>query len=189
MKPKKELIHLPINCKHMKKLLAFILICLSAAEGKAQLSKAETISYLNSRLAETRDLSITWGKISYTISNTVFAMSTKYKNKITFSFDRKFSDGGSDRLVRTFDPTHIVDVVPGEVIPNDAVGFVRINLIGETFISWQKTTGLPERYTYQNYFTFPFLIADRINLERVSKALLHLKKLYIESKPRDPFLN
>ncbi|RZL54297.1 MAG: hypothetical protein EOO93_20185 [Pedobacter sp.] len=132
---------------------------------------------------------VAWPKTTYTISNTSFGVSNKYKNKVTFSFDRKFTNGSSDRLVRSFDPTHIVDIVPGEVVKNDAVGFVRISLLGETFISWQKTVGLPEKYSYQSSFTFPFLIAESINFERVKKALLHLKKLYVDSKLRDPFVN
>jgi hypothetical protein len=174
----------------MRSSIIVILLLVSSLTGFTQtLTKSETITYLGVRLAETKDLQLHFNAdLTYTLSNTKCWENPNYPGKFCFSYNRTFSDGRTDQLEYIFDPMQIVDITPVTNTYNDAVALVNINLVGATLILKQTTKGVVTPLNGQR-FPFPYLRAEKLNLERVQKALLHLKKLYTEGKARDPFLN
>lgn len=174
----------------MRRLSILILVMISAQVGLGQtLSRSETISYIGARLAESQDLVIHFNnETTYNISNAKCWENPKYPGKVCFSYDRVFSTGSKDFLEYIFDPTHIVSTSPISNSFDDACGLISVNLVGETLILKQYTAGVPKPL-YGNSFVFPYLSAEKLNVERVQKAFLHLKKIFTEQKPRDPFLN
>lgn len=173
----------------MRILYILLLITFCSLKGYSQLTKSETIKYLNTRIAETKGLVIHYNQErTYTMSNFSLFESTKYKNKLILSYSRTFADGAADQLEYAFDPTHITGFIVPKVNYDDAVGTVQVQFAGLVLITKQTTKG-SVRYLDGDKFIVPFLRAEQLNEERVKKALMHLKKLYQDATPLDPFVN
>jgi hypothetical protein len=171
------------------RIIFTILALFCSLTGFSQLTKSETIKYLNTRLEEAKGLSVHYnGERQYIISNTSVYESTTYPNRICFAFTRTFTDGAIDRLENIFDPTHLLSFNPISTNYDDAVKMLSVNFEKPTFIIKQTTNGRI-RYLDGKLMGFPFLTTEPLNVERMQKALLHLRKLYQDAKPLDPFLN
>jgi hypothetical protein len=169
----------------MRSLAIAVLLMSCSLCGFAQLSRSETINYLSARLAESQDLSLHYNsELTYKISATKCYENPKYPGKFCFSYDRAFSSGVKDHLEYIFDPTHVVGIKPNAENLDDGVGLLVIDLIGKTLILKQNSNVMNS-----DKFVFPYLRAEKLNIERVQKALLHLQKLYQDAKPLDPFVN
>ncbi|MFI5453106.1 hypothetical protein ACHMWN_13220 [Pedobacter sp. UC225_61] len=180
---------MPIKLPFTMRIILVFFLFFTFPAFSQQLNKSETIKYLNTRLSETKELEIYYNADrKYTISNTSFYESSKYKNKVVLSYTRNFLDGFVDQLEYIFDPLHISSLGTPPTTYNEAVGKMPITLIGQTLIVKQTTNG-KIKYSDQNTVYFPFLRSEKLNTERVQKAFLHLKKLYQDTKPLDPFLN
>ncbi len=155
----------------------------------AQLSGAETISYIQKKMIETAELRrIFNSSLSYQPVELVFGYDAASKDKLILGYKRKFSNNNSDELQYIFDPSHIssVDLYVDTVA--QVVGMVDIKFIGKTVIFRQRTNGEVKDVS-QSAFLIPFLKIDPLNFQRLKMALFHLKEIYAGKKGPDPFAN
>lgn len=170
----------------MKTLFIGLLVIFSSFKTFAQLTKLQTFEYLNTKFAETADLSRHYNAdMTYKVSN--LKIKIESNNKVNLSYSRKFSSGQSDFLEYIFDPIYITTVLPFANNYNDAMGLIHIKLSAKAGILKQHGSEI----TYKNLdvIPLPYFASEKINAERLEKAFLHLKKVYIDSRERDPFLN
>lgn len=175
----------------MKKffILAIVMLCSTMSFSQA-LTKLQTLDYLNTKLNETADLSRHYNAEStYTVSNVKIKTDPYDRNKVVVSFNRKFSTGEKDLLEYIFDPTYISLVQAYSNTYNDALGLMQVKLSAAIVILRQTYSSGSLKIVNQESLSIPYFSSEKINTERLEKALQHLKKLFIESKERDPFLN
>lgn len=165
----------------MKTYVFFFLFSLGfIAHAQPTLTKDETINYVNKKMKEAVDHVYSnnngrIGKVSaiYTVSIT----KTPKGINIVFTFDDPFYTASYE-----FNPAHIKDVFAYENSTSSAVNELQISLIGATCAA--KIRSGNQSLAYANML---YLKADPTNLQKIKKALMHLRDLY--KAEDDPFAN
>lgn len=175
----------------MKKIIiSALLLIWSVGTSAQQLTKDQTIAYILEKLKETVDLKLTYNdKYTYTLSDIEFKKDPKNKNKIIFNYKRNFSDNTSDRTYISFFPIYISSVSIGEGKAGDAVARFRLYFTGKNTTNDFFDSEGDRDMSSEHVFYLPYLLGDALHYERLSKALMHLKDIYIKELPRDPFVN
>ena len=147
------------------------------------------IEQVDKKLKECEDLQRTFNdQYTYIVTELDFGIDAENKDKVILGYNRKFSDGTSDELQYIFNPVHISVLVDKQDNYKDALGMIGMSFMDKTMITKQRTNGKVTDKIGSG-FTFPYLKTDPLNFERLKKAFLHLKELYIEKKGLDPFAN
>lgn len=166
-----------------------ILIAISSNLLAQDLTKDQTITYLSEKIRETEDLKRTYSsEYTFTHVEIQFKKSTNNPNRVYFQYKRNFSDNTKDISKYEFFPQYIESVVKNDGKPGDAVAYLEVNFTGKNAIS--EFTGTLGKYQKSSIKTLyiPYLIADALHYERISKALLHLRDVTIATMEPDIFI-
>jgi hypothetical protein len=173
--------------------LSVLNVC--AFSQNAALTKDETISYINKKVAEATDHAIQLKTMSLTIADASFSKASK-EGYVTLTYkrigDTQWQD---DYRTVVFNPAHIVSIVAegDEVRTTSPVSNVIIKLVGKTASYNRRTRNHGESYWGSSTdeslssVNIPFLQSDPANFGKLKKALEYLKTLC--KAEDDPFGN
>ena len=174
----------------MKRYIILAVLLVVSSNLLAQsLTRDQTITYLLEKLKETEDLKRTYSsEFTYTHINIQFKKSSTNANRVLFQYERNFSDNTKDKSKFEFFPQYIKSVEKNEGKPGDAVAFLVVNFTAKNSVhEFTSTSGRFEKDSVES-LVIPYLIADALHFERMSKALLHLRDVTIASMAPDPFV-
>ena len=170
-------------------LIPFLFLVLPVFAFAQQLSRSETISYINKRIAHTTLYNLYYSdQLTYIISSTQLKLSPANKGKISLSYYRRYSNGQSDLLEYIFDPIQIARVTTNPDVSDNPVGMVAARMVDKTILLKLTVNGNVQESNV-DYILVPYLRTNPLNAERITKALMHLKKTSEALKPLDPFVN
>lgn len=187
----------------MRVLIFFLILSAAALNMYAQTTPtlSETIAYIDKRVKETQGHQVKWksGKLDYLVEASFYSSSSLYKiGKYRYLYQSKDNNWASHYF--TFKPEHISSVTEGSTntTADSPVGFITINfannLVKQDSRNWYHNGGIysDEGSFINSYSTqgnvshlfIPYLKQDATAFDRISKAIMHLKKL---SQKDDPF--
>ena len=117
-----------------------------------------------------------------------FSYFAEDKNKIAVNLTLNYDSGAKEEIQYIFNPTHIKGFAYEIGANADAVTYIHVQTEGNTVIV-KKRNSAGFKETTDWYMKIPYLNVDPLNQERMRKAFLHLKKLYLAKKAPDPFAN
>ena len=188
----------------MRKLcfILFLSICTVTSNAQTSPTLYETIEYIDKRVKETQGHQVKWksGTHEYLVEASFFTGSSVYKiGKYRYLYQSKDNTWASHYF--TFKPEHISSVVDGSsnTTSDSPVGFITINfsnnLVKQDSRNWYhngNAYAVGDHYFNNSYakqgnvshMYIPYLKQDATAFDRISKAIMHLKKL---SQKHDPF--
>jgi hypothetical protein len=178
----------------MPKILLSVLICLTFFHGQAQLSKKETLVYLDKKMKEVnghyRYFEHNSKNIKMVYSSLVFGVSDNKESVVVINYSRKPDDTEleSDESKYSFNPAHIASIEPSQN-NSDPAGTLTIKLTGKVGIKSVRYSGGDVVNESTDYALLPYLQADATNFNKLKNALEHLKKIYKAELDADPFGN
>ena len=162
---------------------------------------SETIAYIDKRVKETQGHQVKWksGINEYLVESAFYSSSSIYRiGKYRYLYITKDNTWASHYF--TFKPEHISSVTEGSTntTSDSPVGFITINfannLVKQDSRNWYHNGSIysdqvsfNNRYSTQgnvSHLYIPYLKQDATAFDRISKAIMHLKKL---SQKDDPF--
>jgi len=171
----------------MKSILTSFLCLMASFAANAQLTKVQTYEYLRSKFAETVDITIPLNsQLTYTVNKIKCMVDPISSRRVILNFERAFSNNTSDVVEYSFDPTHIAEVTTSPTSAS-SISYINLKFNPKTLVT--KRIGTETIFISGQVLSVPYLSADKLNAERLQKAFMHLKKLYEESKGKDPFVN
>lgn len=165
----------------------------------AQLTKSETINYINERLAEVE------GHYTYTTVNKSNGEKEEVKFKITkiqfgteigkknslfvrYSRDYESTNYLDDEVTDFFNPSKIQSISVAEDKFKTPAGYLIISLTGKVGLRMFKNSNKETTDSFQNFAIY-FLQGDTTLADRLKKAFLYLSSLYKAEEAKDPFAN
>ncbi|ANE49271.1 hypothetical protein [Flavisolibacter tropicus] len=178
----------------MPKLILFVLLFTAFFQGQAQLSKRETIVYIDKKMKEAeghyRYLEHDSKNVKMVFSNHAFGVSSGKEAIVVVNYTRKPDDSEleSDDSKYSFNPAYISSIVPVKS-SSDPVGILFIYLTGKVGIRSVRYSGGEVVNESTDTIRVPFLQADATNFNKLKNAFEHLKKIYKAEMDADPFAN
>ncbi len=174
----------------MKTFFLSCLLCCAALISNAQLTRSETIKYIQDKINDAEFLKRTYDeKFTYNFTELKFKQDPTYIDKIQFSRKRNFSDNTADTQESTFLPQYITSIEKSTEKAGDAVGLMIVNFTAANVADYFKSTTSNITYSSKRAIHIPYLQGDPLHYERLMKAFLHLKEVSIEALGEDPFVN
>lgn len=181
------------------KLKFLLLLLLVSSYSFAQLSKSETINYINERLAEVE------GHFTYTTVNKANGEKEEVKFKITkiqfgteigkknslyvkYARDYESTNYLDDEVTDFFNPAKIQSITVAEDKFKTPAGYLIISLNGKVGLRIFKNSNKETTDSFQNFAIY-FLQGDTTMADRLKKAFFHLSSLYKAEEAKDPFAN
>lgn len=166
-----------------------VLVIMSSNLFAQNLTKDQTITYILEKLKETENLRRTQdAENKFTHFNIQFKKSPTNPNRIIFQYQRNFEDKCKDKIKFEFFPQYIKSVEKYSATTGDAVAYLVVRFTGRNAVYESTDEDQQVIKVAANSMLIPYLIADALHYERISKALLHLRDVTIASMAPDPFV-